>query len=315
MVVLALLAGAPPCASGTIRLDWVRSAQADTCPDGLHVAENVTARLGCDAFGDAPDVRFEVLVRTSSATQWSADIVTRTEDGPPLGRRELHAESCAPLSDAAALTVALMAQSLGVSRATPSPAAAEATSSRDPIRVVTTTVAVERPRPFGRMVTTAGAALNSGTLPEARIGASIGAMWWPMRRFGVGLGALVLPVRRDEIVGLGLVAGWLEGCWAAATGAAQLDVCARGYGGAFFSVVYPQPTIAPKNPGTHGWAAVGALGRLTLALVGPVVAQVEIGAVVPVVRRRFDIAFDDAPNHLESAVALSAGLGFGVRLE
>ncbi|MDO9015967.1 MAG: hypothetical protein Q8S73_44555 [Deltaproteobacteria bacterium] len=109
LVALAFPAGAlgdPVPAS--VRLAWVRGADADACPDGAWLRREVARRLRRDPFDDDGPRSFEAVVERASPG-WRATLRVRDREGTLLGERTLthDAERCDPIADASALAVAL----------------------------------------------------------------------------------------------------------------------------------------------------------------------------------------------------------------
>lgn len=111
LALSALAVGAPargdpvPAAA---RLAWVRGADAEGCPDGAWMQQEVTRRLRRDPFDEAGPRSIEgVVERTPHG--WRAVLRVRDRAGTLLGERLLTHESptCGPIADAAALALAL----------------------------------------------------------------------------------------------------------------------------------------------------------------------------------------------------------------
>lgn len=325
LVVAALISTAPPCASGNIRVDWVRADGAGTCPDGHRVAEAITERLGCAAFGDEPSVRFEVLV-AKAQVGWAAHIETHDRRGSLLGRRVLESrkESCDVLSDAVALTVALMAENLAVDTSTssssPPPPAIEPVAARVvfvPAGTASATVAVAEPPGTAGEGIVSGV-VNAGTLPSMQPGVQVATAWRP-GSWSAAVGLLAVPVSRgDDELGFGLFASWAEGCASAVrTDRVVVDLCGRVLAGLFSVVVYGDGSLDVVEPGSFSWVAVAPLARATVRVVGPLFASIEAAPVVSLLGRRFDVLDGSAPEavHEEAVVAFHGGIGLGLRFE
>jgi hypothetical protein len=104
-----------PAAHREMRLSWVRSTTAASCPDVGHVEADVGRRLGWSPFvrGAGAAESIEAVVDRDSEV-WRAAIELRAADGSSLGSRNVEspASSCASLAAAAGLAIALMIEPL-----------------------------------------------------------------------------------------------------------------------------------------------------------------------------------------------------------
>jgi hypothetical protein len=92
----------------SVRLAWVRGADADACPDGAWLRREVARRLRRDPFDDDGPRSIEAVVERA-APGWRATLRVRDREGTLLGERTLthDAERCDPIADASALAIAL----------------------------------------------------------------------------------------------------------------------------------------------------------------------------------------------------------------
>lgn len=111
LALAALAVGAPARADpvpAAVRLAWVRGVEADACPDGAWMQQEVSRRLRRDPFDEAgPRIIEGVVERTPHG--WRAVLRVRDRAGQLLGERTLthEAPSCGPIADASALAIAL----------------------------------------------------------------------------------------------------------------------------------------------------------------------------------------------------------------
>jgi hypothetical protein len=88
-----------------------------------------------------------------------------------------------------------------------------------------------------------------------------------------------------------------------------LALCGELLAGVIHDDVY---TLAPLPPGGRLWLAARAMGRLRAGIAGPVFLELDVGAVVPFVRYKFEVAGRPGIVLHEPAVAPTAGLAAGV---
>jgi hypothetical protein len=117
VLVVARHAAADPSSAAhrELRLSWVRSASAASCPDAGRVQADVERRLGWSPFirstGSSESIEASV---TRDNEVWQAAIELRAADGTSLGSRDVEspAGTCASLAAAAGLAIALMIEPL-----------------------------------------------------------------------------------------------------------------------------------------------------------------------------------------------------------
>src|SRR5450755_3770225 len=145
VLVLGRSAGAQSASEAhrELRLSWVRSASAASCPDAGHVEADVEQRLGWSPFvhPNAASESIEASV-TRDNDVWRAAIELRAADGSSLGSRDVEspAASCASLAAAAGLAIALMIEPLSPGQ--PARAALGAPPAPKPAAVFTAARAV-----------------------------------------------------------------------------------------------------------------------------------------------------------------------------
>lgn len=155
LVALAL-AALPSVAAGdpvlaTVRLAWVRGADADACPDGAWLRDEVTRRLGRDPFDDDGPRSIEALVERAPSG-WRAVLRVRDREGTLLGERTLtrDGDRCEPIVEASALAIALAVDPDAVIDETPrAPAAPVRRPPRRPRRPIAPPPPPSRPVSFG----------------------------------------------------------------------------------------------------------------------------------------------------------------------
>lgn len=121
----------------TVRLAWVRGADADACPDGAWLRDEVTRRLRRDPFDDEGPRSIEAVVdRTEGG--WRAVLRVRDRWGALLGERTLTREGdrCEPIVEASALAVALAVDPDAVIDETPRPTTPAPRPARRPRRPI-----------------------------------------------------------------------------------------------------------------------------------------------------------------------------------
>jgi hypothetical protein len=173
LALLVVLAGRARAAEPELTLTW----QAPSgCPTPAEV-EAQFARLigGPSRLPSGKHIDASALVRTSAADRWTLELSTTLEGAP--GRRTLAGDSCASVSSAAALILALMIDPAAAERAllAPAPAAERPPPSPSPVAVVVATPAPE-PRglhAYARLF--GGAILSLLPSPAPAAGAALGA--------------------------------------------------------------------------------------------------------------------------------------------
>jgi hypothetical protein len=323
----------------TARLAWVRGAGAESCPAADALAADAIRRLGYDPFTADPARTLEGLV-TRDGSRWRALLFVRDASGTTLGTRELSSDApdCASLSEAVTLAVVLAIDPQAALRPPPPaptapPEPPPAPPPPDPIPAPTPDPPPVAPAPsptpapppwHQRPGVRARVALAHGVVPGVAAGVDLaiqGTSAWNFLSWGAGM--LFVPMARADAMsesGHGLFAGWLEAC----AGIAPMEplvlrACARGAVGAVSVYVFPSNALRPVEggPGEYPWLAVGAVARASVRMIGPLVLELEGGALGAVVRQSFAVAptmeGGMAENlYAQSPLALTAAAGLGL---
>jgi hypothetical protein len=318
-----------------LRLSWVRSTPAASCPDAGHVEADVERRLGWSPFshGSAASESIEALVTHESDT-WRAVIELRAADGRSLGSRtvESAAANCASLSAAAGLAMALMIEPLlpaqtesrPLAAATPATPAAAATPATAPPKPSSNSPALaersnapEARALRGRGGLLLGAFAATRVLPSAALGGTvIGNVELVDHLFGA-VSASWLPeqhVRRNDAdVGFGMTLGAIGPCYHLPIGVGfSVSSCLSLLLASLqITVVEPEPVA----PGARFWWAASTGLRLGWSS-GAFEAGLGVDALAHPTRHRYLIDHSE-PNteasfFVEPALALTGVLAAGV---
>jgi hypothetical protein len=303
--------------SGAAEFSWVREQGAEACPDGRAMRAAVVTRLGRDPFGPGDGSAIEAIASHAGST-WTARVTARAADGQLIGDRELNssAPTCASLASAAALAVALVIDPDAVAR-TSAARAAPAPSPAAPPRSAGTAVSPSSsPTRDGlaswvdlRAVASAG--LLPGFAPGIAIGTDLAlARWlslsaalsyWPEQKQRSGSGAIAF----------GLSAVSLGACSEpVAFDALGVALCAGALLGSIHSVIYQ---LIPTAPGDRLWSGLSAGARIYAPRKATVRVSFALDALAPLTRQRFTVGGQPGTAFRQSAVALDAQLGLGVR--
>jgi hypothetical protein len=285
----------------------------------------VARRLGRDPFERDAEVSFEVVVEPR-APGWAARIVAQGT-GQGAGSRELTSEAaaCESLADAVALALALAIDPEAVERTARTPAAAPALAA--PPVAPQPPASEADPPPAAASVPAAAASGFPRTVPYALGLASVGLL--PGGALGLGLlGELELVERLSVLVALDY---WPERETAGAGGhfafgltAASLGLCANLVrvplaglalcgGGMLGSVHAVVLDLEPTGPGDRLWTAFRGGARLWIPEASTLRATLGLEAIVPFTRHRFTVRDEPGDVFRQSAVALHASLGAGLR--
>lgn len=317
------------------RLELTWEAGADGCPDQADLARRVTERLGWQPFDETAERAIQGRV-TRVGNRWRARLRVLGRDGTIVGQRELNTSGpdCASLADAVTLAIALTIDPEAAYRPSPPPPASPAAPATTPpsraqapppcppcavrpapvppVRSVPP-LAADEDRDLHGAVTARGA-LAVGLLPAVAGGIEIAADVVPARGWHLLAGMLWLPevATDDEQFRFGITAGYLGGCYdALGWDGGGLGACASVQLGALHSVV---SSAYPLDPGQEPWAAMTAGPRLTLRPLRPLLVELGIDAVVPLVRTEFWITHAEQQAFQPSPVGALGFVGAGVAI-
>lgn len=317
-----------------VRLAWVRSEGAESCPDEDELEKRVRERLGRDPFDKAAKLSIEGAVERSG-DEWRAELQIRSDTSTPVGARKLAttAAECGAIADAVVLAIALTIDPSGAPSA---PAAAfplePAPSSSGPVLQPTnplpppppTTRVVEPTKDephremskHGRraMDVLARGGIAAGILPRLAPFASLAGNYaFEPVRLTAGLFLIPEQETSDRRFAFGLTSGSAGICYDLRLAIhLAANLCAELQLGALHASVVDTEHLVPLSPGDHLWAAGAAGPRLSWMPVTPL--RLEAGAlgVVPILREAFMIRGQPAPVFQSAPVGAMAYVGVGV---
>jgi hypothetical protein len=324
-----------------VRLSWVRSAGAESCPGPHAIEDRVRASLGRDPFAsDAPVVIEAMVDRTEQG--WHALLRLRGRDGHIIGSRELSTEdpTCHGMARAMVLAVALTIDPTAPIRTEalgPTPSSAPespAGAAESPSVEATEPPAVEAtaPPPVEATAPPAPAppiGLAPPVPPRARVAPVLVSALGVVPSPGWGAGVLTrVPVSprwsaelqmlwlgersvQDDRFSFGWTAGAAGPCLTLARSPhTELASCALLQVGAMHATVRGAEAV---EPGQSLWLAVTGSPRLTTTLASPVDLVLGVDVVVPVLRREYLVVGDDTTRaFLPSTVAGIGHVGVAV---
>jgi hypothetical protein len=273
----------PSAAQRALRLSWVRSASAASCPDVGHVEADVERRLGWSPFarGSGASESIEALVSRDKDV-FRAVIELRAADGASQGSREVEspAPTCASLAAAAGLAIALMIEPLLPTESEPHPVLAPSAPppAEKPAAAAlkAPTGATSKPSPAAtepEQSLSLGALGLSRVLPQFALGVTlVGNVRVVNRLYAVVSGSL-LPEQRQNAggtnVGFGLSLASIGGCYRLPFAESwSISSCASLLLGSMQVIVTipePQAAVATPDqaaPGSRLWSAGSAGLRL-----------------------------------------------------
>ncbi|MBN1605551.1 MAG: hypothetical protein JW940_02905 [Polyangiaceae bacterium] len=240
--------------------DLVLEAPSE-CPDARALRDQVARLASVDA-GTSGRLVARVTIETIGHGRWS--LTMQTEQNGRQGERALDGPSCRAVTDAAALTLALM---LNPEAHQPSEAATPPTGRpatiqrRPPPRLL--------PRPASKHLVVGGTAqvgLHVGALPRPGPDISLGiaagvgrASLWLLGSYAPEQEKLVQPDRGGQ---LWMLAGAALGCWQPVRGTPSVGPCL----GASFNWIRGQGIVRHPRSGTVYWVSptAGILADLPL---------------------------------------------------
>lgn len=322
---------------------------ADDCIGVASLERDVTRRLGYDPFAGEAQQWLEGIV-VAEGGQYRAVLFERDSAGKGLGRREIvdGTGSCAQLSEAISLAVALIIDPNaqlrpletpapdGASTHAPKVALATAPDGASPATALVTAPSAATPSPSAAPLTCPPPpsdpaldradtnpslwllpGLRWGIFPELTptVEFAVEAEFGSTRGLSYRLGVVYLPENKvkDDLATLsyGLTAGLVELC-AGNTGKVRAFGCLGLEGGALHTVVHDPD---PDEPGERLWlAGRGSLGG-EVTLLGPLSLQLRLLAAVPVLPWTFHVTVDGTRHQLFSQRfwELGGALGLGLR--
>jgi hypothetical protein len=162
---------------------------------------------------------------------------------------------------------------------------------------------------------------SAGVLPAVSFGFALGVDAYLHARLRLAASAVFLPEVGTARLSPGALPNYAFGAGAVAL-AAGIDVVRNdrvafgAYAGVLAAITHAVVyNLEPVSPGDRVWAAITLGVRLAVRIVGPLVAEAGLDAMVPVVRHRFRVegaAMDTV--FLQSVVAGTGYLGLGLRL-
>jgi hypothetical protein len=322
-------AAAEPSAAAerALRLSWVRSASAASCPDVAHVEADVERRLGWSPFarGSGASESIEALVSRDKDV-FRAVIELRAADGASQGSREVEspAASCASLAAAAGLAIALMIEPLlpteSESRPALAPPAATPAEMPAAAAVKAPTGAASKPLPARtepEQSLSLGAIGLSRVLPQFSLGVTLVADVRVVNRLYAVVSGSLLPEQRQNAgganVGFGLSLASVGGCyrlpfaesWSISSCAALL----LGSMQVIVTIPEPQATVANPDqaaPGSRLWWAGSAGLRLGWNF-GRFEAALGLDALAHFSRQRYVIERPNPTSFFVEPAAAAAG--------
>jgi hypothetical protein len=151
--------------------------------------------------------------------------------------------------------------------------------------------------------------LAVGTLPEASLGAELGAELGLGQQLSLSMGMAYLSEARTSggEFGLSIAAGSLGSCFRALERPPTLlRLCGEVMAGAVQVVVY-QPI--PTDPGEHLWLAARLGPRFSFMLGRDFSLEVGAAAVIPLIREAFSIRGLNQPVFQTAGLSLLSSLG------
>jgi hypothetical protein len=216
-----------------MRLSWVRSEAAASCPDAGHVEADVEQRLGWSPFirSSAASESIEALVSRDNDV-WRAAIELRAADGTSIGSRtvESPAATCASLSAAAGLAIALMIEPLLPPKPQPSatplptkpppvqpPPAVTAPTNTSPTHTDDQSASAHGTSAEAHGTLALGVVAVSRVLPRAAVGVTVSGSAQVYERLYAAVSASFLPeqhLRQDNAdVGFGMTLASVGPCY------------------------------------------------------------------------------------------------------
>jgi len=286
---------------------------ADGCFDAETITDQVADLLGRPLVS-VTSVDFEVTLTRASAAKWTlrldaVDTAGATPAEHERRSRELTADSCAELADAAAVAIAMTVRSRAAPPASPAQLTPPAPSPSEPKAVLARPAAAAQPPAPPTVAGGLAVIGDGGALPHAGVGLELGASlrhrWVRVTVAGTAFASQVTQATGDAGGAFRLLFGSAQVCLPSVVRQAVLLACggyelgrlsAEGVG-----VLRPQL-------GNARWQAARAEVGLSLPVAPRVAVVLRAGVAVPLSRPQFVI--DEAtPVHRPGGVAVRLAAG------
>src|SRR6478736_8684029 len=308
----------------------IRWSGDDSCRRESEVSAQVEAATGRPN-SSVEIADFELRVKSLSRTQWSLELTTVRRADQARSTRTIHGATCAEVTDAAAVAIAL---AIGPSRAEPNeeleatneddfepvepePAKASASTTQQP-----RTSQSRQPRAsHSSLEWLAGlsAALDSSATPSPALGGSarFALGWLPADRRKTAVrfeleGAFYAPTQTDSVANQAgqfqLAYGALLLCGAKPLAETALLICA---GAELGQLSGEGVAVTTSHPASTLWSAVRAEVGLEYPHQGALRMFGRGGIAMPLIRREFVL---DGPDVVFRTAAISARVSLGVQL-
>jgi len=301
-VVTVVLLAAGPARAARLTVD-----APEGCVDASTLNQEVADLVG-RSLADVPDADFHLEIAPAARGKWHLKLqVSSPGAAPDAARiRELDANSCAELGDAAALAIAVSVRALA-EPGRPAPTQRSALETAGPAPAIPRAEAA--PRPPWRPRLTLMVAGDTGELPDTGVAVLAGAA---IARPWVRLAATVgwLPPRDKFVTGgrggqFQLVLAAADACLAPGWGAWTLLGCGGGEIG-----LYRASGLQVARPDARSqlWRAARVRAGFSVALADSVALVVDGTAVIPLARPAFVLDGVD-PVYQPAAVAVRIAAG------
>jgi hypothetical protein len=311
----------------TVSLGLTRGAGAEACITAHELAQRVEARLGHATFVSAAQADLFVDARVDRAGRgWAATVAASRANGAHVGVRKLASANrdCHSLDEDLVLVVALVIDPLATSSPpVPAPAPPVAAPAHRDVIYVPVPVPGSTPRwSFAARIATT---VLGGVLPSPAPGLELSVAATPPGAWAIELGAIV--TRRtstDDETGHGadlrLAVVTLAVCPELLERERfRLQLCGGGAAGA---LAVRSHGLDPGAGGDHAAGLLFSRARGSVRLGGGIDAAIDLGMIVPLVRRTvYYMALDPTTLQVErrdlsnmAAVGWSASLGLEVQI-
>jgi hypothetical protein len=318
LVLAAMLTHGVARAAGTVRLVYLRGAEAETCPDEQALRDAVAARLGYDPFTPwALDTLVTEIAKDGQA--YVATVKVVTPESVVRGARTIRTTGpCVDLAPTLGLTISLAIDPMALSRKAPPeglPPKERPVAMLDTPEAAPAPPAEDRPAPRAadhdsttttpRIALGAGALASVGSAPAPALGA---VLFGSVRLRDLSLmleGRADLPASatagRGGRVSSSLMAASLLAC----AHEAHFFLCPRGTLGRFAA-----EGLDVSHPGASAalWADVGARAGYELGLGGAFSLRLHVDGAVILTRYTLRLDGDAAFEHPPIAGGLGAAL-------